>query len=182
MSNRVASREDILIAIIEAAGHRGLDRLQLQKSMFLVGEEFNGKLPTNFYQFRPHSYGPFAPAVYSDVERLCDGPLVNVAYDSRNRPRYSLGPSVKSNLPRLSEELASSVKDIVDWVTSMSFDELVRAIYYLYPEQRKNSQFDYSEELAMEEHFQRAFQEIKTGKGRPALELADELRTGTVLE
>ncbi len=182
MSIRVASREDILIAIVEAAGHHGLDRLQLQKSVFLVGEEFNGKLPTNFYQFRPHSYGPFAPTVYSDIERLCDGPLVNVAYDSRNRPRYSQEPSVKSDMPRLSEELASGVQDIVDWVTSMSFDELVRAIYYLYPEQQKNSQFDYSEELAMEEYFRRAFHEIKTGKGRPALELADELRSKTVLE
>ena len=59
MSDEAASRESILIAIIAAAGEDGLDRVQLQKSAFLVGEEFEGKL-IDFYQFRPYMYGPFS--------------------------------------------------------------------------------------------------------------------------
>ena len=56
-----------------------------------------------------------------------------------------------------------------------SFSELVRAIYHLYPDQRQNSVFEYSEELAEEESFLRSFSEIAAGGGRPALELVDEL-------
>ena len=76
MSGKVASREHVLIAIIAAAGDAGLGRVQLQKSAFLVGQEFEGRLPANYYQFEPYLYGPFAHEVYADVERLCDGPLV----------------------------------------------------------------------------------------------------------
>ena len=63
----------------------------------------------------------------------------------------------------------------------MSFDELVRAIYYLYPDQKENSVFQgYTDEQAQEESFQRGFSEIAAGGGRPALELADELFAGQV--
>jgi len=61
----------------------------------------------------------------------------------------------------------------------MSFDELVRAIYYLYPDQRENSVFQgYTDEKAQEESFKRGFSEISAGGGRPALDLADELFAG----
>ncbi len=183
MSEQMASRECILIAIVAAAGDTGLDRAQLQKSVFLVGEEFDGRLPANFYQFRPYMYGPFAQDAYSDIERLCDGMVIEVLTDKDGRPSYRLAPGATTGLcglSGLSEDLESGIRQIVGWVTSMSFKELVRAIYHLYPDQRQNSVFqDYSDEKAQEESFQRGFSEIAAGGGRPALELIDELLEGS---
>lgn len=183
MKDQVASRERVLIAIVAAAGEYGLDRLQLQKSAFLVGEEHKEQLPENFYQFRPHFYGPFAQDVYIDIERLSDGPVVEVISGTERRSVYRLGQNGAAGLSRLHDDLEKGVKQIVEWVTSMTFNELIRAVYHLYPDQRENSVFQgYSDEKALEESFERAFSEIVAGGGRPALELVDELQSGTTLE
>jgi len=44
----MATKESVLIAIVAAAGESGLGRAQLQKSVFLVREEFDGELPSDF--------------------------------------------------------------------------------------------------------------------------------------
>ncbi len=179
MSEQMASKENMLIAIVAAAGDTGLDRVQLQKSVFLVGEEFDGELPSDFYQFRPYMYGPFAQAVYADVERISDGPMIETFPGGDGRKFYRLAPTAATGMLGLAEDLKSVIRRIVGWVTGMSFDELVRAVYYLYPEQRENSIFqNYSDEKALEESFRRGFSEIAAGGGRPAIELADELFAG----
>ena len=129
MSEHMASRECILIAIVAAAGDAGLNRVQLQKSAFLVGEEFDERLPANFYQFRPYMYGPFAQDVYTDLDRLCDGQVIEVLTGTNGRPSYRLAPGATTGLCGLSdlpEDLESGIRQIVGWVTSMSgFNELV---------------------------------------------------------
>lgn len=169
MDKQMASRECVLIAIVAAAGDTGLDRAQLQKAVFLVGEEFDERLPSNFYHFRPYMYGPFAQEVYSDIERLYDGLVVEMLAGKLGRPCYRLAPNASTGLCALPKDLESGIRQIVRWVTRMSsFDELVRAIYYLYPEQRENSVFDYSEDLAMEESLERSFRDMAAGRTRPA--------------
>ena len=177
MSSEVANRESILIAIIAAAGDDGLDRVQLQKAAFLVGEEFQGELPENFYQFRPYLYGPFAQQIYSDVERLSDGPIIEAFLGDNGRPSYRLAHDARCGRYVLSDDLESGVKRVVGWVSRIpSFDELVRAIYFLYPEQRENSIFEYSEDLAEEESLARSFRDMAAGRTRPADELLVELQ------
>lgn len=176
----MASRECILIAIVAAAGEAGLERVQQQKSVFLVAEEFDGRLPADFYQFRPNMYGPFAQEVYAGLERLRDGLVIEALAGADGRPSYRLAPGAATGLcglSDLSEDLESGIRQIVVWVTGMSFNELVRAIYHLTPEQRENSVLrDYSDEKAQEESFQRGLSEIAAGGGRPVLELVDELQ------
>lgn len=177
MSGEVANRESILIAIIAAAGDGGLCRVQLQKSAFLVGEEFQGRLPENFYRFRPYMYGPFAQEIYTDVERLSDGPIIETFFGEDGRPSYRLARGAKSWRYSLSDDLECGVKRVVSWVSRMSsFDELVRAIYFLYPEQRENSVFEYSEDLAEEESLARSFRDMAAGRTRPVDELIVELQ------
>ena len=176
MNEGKVSRERVLIAVVAAAGEAGLDRVQLQKSVFLIGQEFDGELTADFYQFQPYMYGPFAQEVYADIERLSDGPMIETFPGDDGRPIYRFVPSSAAGLFSLSDDLKSVITRIVAWVTSMPFDELVRAVYYLYPEQRENSVYQgYSDEKAQEESFVRGFSEIAAGGGRPALELADEL-------
>lgn len=175
MSGETATRERILIAIIAAAGEDGLDRAQLQKSAFLVGEEFEGKLK-NFYQFRPYMYGPFAQEIYSDIERLSDGPMIETFLDD-GRQWFRMACDTTTWQYTLSDELESGVKRIVGWVSRMSsFYELVRAIYFIYPEQRENSVLPYSEELAIEESIARGLRDMAAGRTRPVDDLIAELR------
>lgn len=175
MTGETANRESILIAIIAAAGESGLDRAQLQKSAFLVGEEFEGKLK-NFYRFTPYMYGPFAQDIYTDVDRLSDGPMIETFFDD-GRQWYRLARETTSWQIGLSDDLESCVKRIVGWITRMSsFYELVRAIYYLYPEQRENSVLPYSEELAIEESIARGLRDMAAGRTRSVDELIEELQ------
>ena len=165
-----------MIAIIAAAGDAGLDRVQLQKAAFLVGEEYDGALPENFYRFEPYFYGPFSQEVYADVERLCDGPLVETVQVADSRPKYRLAVEPALRRP-LSHDLESCIYENVGWVSRMqSFGELLRAIYYLYPEQRENSLFEYAEDRAIEESLARSFRDLAEGRTRPVDELLAELR------
>ena len=177
MSGEVANRESVLIALIAASGDDGLGRVQLQKSAFLVGEEFESRLPENYYRFQPYMYGPFAQEIYADVERLSDGPMIETFLGDDGRPLYRLARDAKSWRYGLSDDLESGVKRVVGWVSRMSsFDELVRAIYFLYPEQRENSVFEYSEDLAEEESLVRSFRDMAAGRTRPADDLIVELQ------
>ena len=173
MSEQVATRKDILIAIVAAAGEKGLDPAQLHKSVFLVGEKFQGSLPENFYQFKPYDYGPLAVDVYQDIEACCNERSVNVRADADNRLNYRVGEQKKCALP---DPLLLGISRIVAWVTSMSFDELIRAIYYRYPEQQENSKFRrYSDKLAMEESLKRSLHDMAAGRTRPVEKLIAEL-------
>ena len=175
MSGETANRESILIAIVAAAGKGGLDRVQLQKSAFLVGEEFAGKLK-NYYQFTPYMYGPFAQDIYTDVERLSDGPIIETFFDD-GRQWYRMAGDLTLWQHSLSDELESGVKRIVGWISRMSsFYELVRAIYFLYPEQRENSVLPYSEELAIEESIARGLRDMAAGRTRSVDDLIAELQ------
>ena len=103
MGEQMATKESVLIAIVAAAGEPGLDRVQLQKSAFLVGEEFDGELPSDFYQFQPYMYGPFAQGVYADIERLSDGPMIQTFPGDDGRPFYRLAVSAAPETPGLSK-------------------------------------------------------------------------------
>lgn len=174
MAGETATRESVLIAIIAAAGEDGLDRAQLQKAAFLVGEEFEGRLK-DFYRFAPYMYGPFAQEIYADVERLSDGPMIETYFDD-GRQWYRMACDAASLQYSISDELEAGVKRIVGWISRMSsFYELVRAIYYLYPEQRKNSVLPYSEELAIEESIARSLRDMAERRARPVDSLIAEL-------
>jgi len=176
VGEQMASKENVLIAIVAAAGETGLDRAQLQKSVFLVGKEFDRELPSDFYQFQPYLYGPFAQGVYADIERLSDGPMIETFPGDDGRPFYRLAENNTDLHYSLSNTLESGVKNIVGWVSRMSsFYELVRAIYFLYPEQRENSVLQYSEKLAQEESLVRSFRDIAAGRTRSVDKLIAEL-------
>ena len=67
------TRHDWLLLVLAAAEGDTLSPLQLQKSLFLVGHGLAGLVSTDFYDFQPHAYGPFAAAVYHDAESATPG-------------------------------------------------------------------------------------------------------------
>jgi hypothetical protein len=136
-------RKDWALLAISFAGGRGLSPVQLQKSLFLLGKELPAEVGDGFYDFIPYNYGPFDRAVYVDANKLSEDGLVNIA--ERSLKEYSptpLGLQCASLLEGAASPRARAyLQQIVKWTQSLSFSQLVRAIYDRYPEYRQNSVF-----------------------------------------
>ena len=177
MNIRSISRCDILLAVIAAAGTRGLSRAHMLKVAFLVSEEFKGKLSEDFYEFDKYHYGPFSSDVYRDAEMLNDLGCISIRYGVERRDdHYRIEENCHVDDIQLPSVLRRYIDDTVEWVIDMSFAELVRAIYFLFPEYRENSRFEYDEAQAIAEGFARAFRDLRDGKTYTTAELLAELQ------
>ncbi len=165
MNLKSIRRSDILLSIIAAAGERGFSRVYVQKVAFLVADEFEGKLTEDYYQFDKYHYGPFSRDLYRDAEMLNDCGCIHIKYGAeRQDDKYQIAADCRLDDIQLPADLKRYIEDTVDWVIDMSFAELIRAIYHLYPEYRENSRFDYDEGLAIAESFARAMRQLREGK------------------
>lgn len=141
------TRKDWLLLALGAANGEPLNPIQLQKILFLVGKRVPGGVGHRFYQFRPYNYGPFSAEVYRDVEELASGGLVRIDHSEPGRPWavYSATPAGLAKAEELragaSTEAFSYLDRLVAWARSLTFQQLVSAIYRDYPEQRANSVF-----------------------------------------
>lgn len=177
MEATAAIRSDILLAIIAAAGDKGLNRVQLQKVAFLVSDEFGGRLPDDFYAFGKHKFGPYSDDIRADTEMLLYWGCIRAEQGvEQQRGRYSIVDRCDSDTVNIASDIRQYIKETVDWVIDMSFGEVVRAVYRLYPEYRDNSVFRYDEEEAEVEAFERSIRQMKEGKVYSARERLKELR------
>lgn len=177
MSKSQVSRSDYLLAIIVAADGKELSRVQLQKVAFLVSEEFKGRLPEDFYTFDKEKFGPFCIDIYTDTEMLHYWGWIHIKPGEEPRfDRYSIAEQVDLDRLQFDEDIKKFIKDTVAWVVDMSFGEIVRAVYRLFPEYRENSIFAYSEEEAELESFARSIKQLREGKTYPARERLEELQ------
>lgn len=137
------NKKDWTLLAIASAHGEPVDPLQLQKSLFLLGEMLKRQVGT-FYHFKPYHYGPFDAQVYRDAEELENQGLVTVSRGGSVR-RYQVTPQGLEAALRLRQEApARAVKyleEVVQWARSLSFQDLVRAIYTRFPEYRTNSVF-----------------------------------------
>lgn len=137
---------DVTLLVIAAAGDTGLTPIQIMKSVFLVGKCGLSDLPFNFYLFSPYNYGPFDPAVYRDVEMLVNEGLVfEIREVGRNWSKYIIAPPGLQYAGELkcqiTNEFSDYINEVVGWVKSLAFNQLLQAIYAKYPEMRENSVF-----------------------------------------
>jgi uncharacterized protein YwgA len=139
-------RKDWTLLAICAANAKGLSPVQLQKTLFLLGEELPRFVGNDFYQFSPYHYGPFDRSVYDDAEKLADEGLVAITQRSgENWNRYlataegcARAEGTKESAPAAAVEYLNNV---VAWALRQSFTSLVRAIYERYPRMKANSVF-----------------------------------------
>ncbi len=130
-----------LLALAAASGSP-LQPVQLQKALFFFGKMMPDAVRGDFYSFVPYHYGPFDKDVYWDAGLLAAKGLAYV----QTGPFKTYG-ATPEGLKR-ADELGKSnprgwayLKELVTWVRSLSFDELVRAVYAAYPEYKQNSVF-----------------------------------------
>lgn len=136
----------LLIALAEAFSANdgrgfGLDRVKIMKSLFVLGREQPHQVGPGFYRFQPYLYGPFDSDVYRDLQGLVDRGFVAVSPG----PTYSITAAglaetqrIDPTVPKATQEF---LKAVIRWVKTVSFRQLVQAIYDRYPDTKVNSVF-----------------------------------------
>lgn len=142
------ARQDWMLLALAAAGPEGLSPVQIQKSLFLLGKAFPKETGgSSFYRFKPYNYGPFCVDVYTDAERLSEEGLVAIsARGGTWSRRYSLTGNGEGRVRSINEsgmpaKPVEYLGRVVEWAQKLSFEQLVRAIYDKFPDQRANSVF-----------------------------------------
>jgi hypothetical protein len=114
--------------------------------MFLMEAEAKQLVGPYFYKFVPYNYGPFDADVYHDLDDLAARGLVTGGSPTGRSWRMHAVTPVGVDAAAKVKQTANAkavryLGDVVDWVSSMSFPQLVRAIYAKYPEYKANSVF-----------------------------------------
>lgn len=138
------TRRDWTLLVVAAAGGESLSPIQLQKVLFLLERESGIDLGPGYYEFRPHNFGPYDPAVTKDADVLDQRGLVSAQMPPFGSwSEYRITDAGAERARSLTEELSESDWDaivkIVDWTRRQSFDELCQAIYAKYPDMRAKS-------------------------------------------
>ena len=121
--------------------------------------------PPDFYAFTKHHFGPFSHDIYRDAEILNHSGCISIRYgEERRDDTFAIVNDCGLESVDLPESLTRYIKESVDWINDMDFPELVRAIYYLYPEYQENSRFAYDEEQSIIESFARGLKQSRAGK------------------
>lgn len=138
-------KADWTLLAIAAAGRKGLTPAQLQKTLFLVKQNFRNELK-DFYAFEPYNYGPFDKSIYEDARVYAQKGMVKMnGVSGQNWSKYYItteGAAKAQPLRSNADTNAMSyLEKIVHWAQSLSFPQLISAIYKQYPEYKVNSVF-----------------------------------------
>lgn len=138
------NREQVLLVALSFAGGRPLTPVQVQKALFLADDRAPGAFLSK-YDFQPYDYGPFDRQVYIDAQCLRAEGLVEIGTDQRGWNTYAATAEglqrAGALAARLSVQDRGMLERIVGLVRSLSFTELVSAIYRRYPHMKVNSVF-----------------------------------------
>ena len=140
-------RKEWTLLAIYCANEEGLSPVQLQKSLFLLGKNLPDAVGNSYYQFIPCNYGPFDQAIYFDAEELSRDGLISINYmEGREWPKYFITPKGKKHVEKplkqkTTKEVIAYLAVVVKWARSLTFQELIRAIYHAFPEFKRNSVF-----------------------------------------
>ncbi len=138
------NKKEILLLGLKG-GYR-FSPVQVQKLFFLIDKNIAPQIGGPFFNFSPYDYGPFDKAVYNELSLLKEDGLVEVSGNTNPSQRYYY-------LSKAGEEKAGDIlkrqqSQVVDYITalsifvrSLSFKELVSAIYKAYPDMKINSIF-----------------------------------------
>jgi hypothetical protein len=140
-------REQVTLVILSLADGQSFTPVQIQKALFLASDKVpNAFLTFSRYHFQAYDYGPFDRQVYADAEILERNGLVQIDQQTGSRWRtYAASPTGVATGRHLAENLdpddRTVLKRIVNLVRSLSFNDLVSAIYRAYPDMRARSVF-----------------------------------------
>jgi uncharacterized protein YwgA len=139
---------DWLLLVAHLARPHSLQPVQLQKVLFLLDKKLapGQKLVERIYAFEPYDYGPFDSTVYSDAEAFAEQGLMQIQRQpGQTYRRYAATDAGSARAQQIAQQLSPPVvgyaQQVVTWVRTLSFNQLVSAIYTEYPEMKANSVF-----------------------------------------
>lgn len=137
-------RNEFVLAALSSCPDAVYTPVQVQKLFFLIDEKIPALVEGPHFDFAPYDYGPFDKRVYWTLETLADEGSVAIEGSASYRT-YTTTKSGQKKGEILFEELPTKaqayIKELVNFVRYLSFNELVSAIYKAYPEMRANSVF-----------------------------------------
>jgi len=139
----IQPREWLLLFIGLPSGNYDTDQLRVMKGMFLFTKEGPADVH-NIYDFAPYDYGPFATAVYGDLDSLEGQGFIRTLYVMGTNQRVfeltSTGEQQFRDLigraPKDALEILGAIKELA---TSLSFADLLRHVYDKYPDYASRS-------------------------------------------
>ena len=142
----VMERRDFVLAAMSPAGTSPFTPVQVQKLLFLLDRNVSEQIRGPYFRFEPYDYGPFDRSVYIELDSLQHDGLIEIHEPLHSGPRtyrlthqgHEKGEAFHGKLPTVAQLY---VKAAVDYVRSLTFAQLVAAIYQAYPEMRENSVF-----------------------------------------
>ena len=135
-----------MVAAMSPAGSSPFTPVQVQKMFFLLDKKVPAQIGGPHFSFEPYDYGPFDKDVYVQLGKLEGAGLVEIGVSPYSNIRtYRLTNEGQQKGAQTFEDLSVStqqyIKELVHFVRSLSFAELVSAIYQEYPEMRAKSVF-----------------------------------------
>ena len=129
---------------LNVSPRRGLSPVQFQKILFVFGRELRNEAGAGFYEFEPYHYGPFSADIYRDADSMSRQGLVAISSDGETR-FYSATPAGRHRAAALIQvgphHAIEYLHSVVNWAQSLTFSQLLKAVYAKYPEMSANSVF-----------------------------------------
>jgi len=139
-------RSSLILAALSPAKSVPHTPVQIQKMLFLLDKNVSKEIGGPHFNFQPYDYGPFDQAVYVVLEELATKNLVSISEElGRRWKTYSLtadGQKAGENLlKQLDNKTQHYLVKLSEFVLSLSFAQLVSAIYKAYPDMKVRSVF-----------------------------------------
>jgi len=139
-------RHEVVLAAMAPAQTKPFKPVQVQKLFFLLDKNIAEFTDGPHFDFQPFDYGPFDKSVYQELEKLGSCGLIEIIMDDfsgsktfRLTPNgYNTGIDLLRQQP---DVIGEYIDDIVDWLLTSSFSQIVSTIYKEYPEMSVNSVF-----------------------------------------
>lgn len=118
--------------------------IQIQKLFFLIDRNISDLVGGPFFDFQPYLYGPYDSDLYEELDRLTIDGLVKRTVSGRLRS-YTItesGSSIgKTLLSSMNPHAREYMTNATQFVQTLTFKQLVTAIYKAYPDMKVNSIF-----------------------------------------
>ncbi len=138
------NQKELILAGLAPAKGASHSPVQVQKLFFLIDRNIPEEIEGPLFNFHPYNYGPFDKTVYDVLLDLTFEGLVDIipqdlliCYKLTLKGQEE-GENLLSDLPKSANKF---IEQVSEFVRSLSFTQLVSAIYKAYPEMRANSVF-----------------------------------------
>lgn len=145
-SSLTKTQDTLLLFFLES--DKRIDPIRVMKGLFIFTMEAPPEWisPDVRYKFVPYSYGPYSREIDSDLRHLtASGYLLQSSAPGRSWSYYSLSDAGKEKANQISHEFPPAavayMKKVREFVSELSFRQLLNTVYKRYPKYAVNSVF-----------------------------------------